>query len=218
MKEYTALFNKMPLFDNIPTDKYVNVFSCLHAKIQLYTKGEIICRMNDPMKRAGILLSGKIDTYLLSKAGAIHSVQQFSEGQIFGEALTCLPEEISPVQIVSIEDSEILFLEFSRLYSKEAKACPYASQVALNLLHEIAQKNVFLNRKVEILAQKKIRDKINIYLQSVSKNQSSIVIPLNRQEMSEFLGVDRSALSRELSLMREEGLIDFNKNEFVIKS
>lgn len=74
----------------------------------------------------------------------------------------------------------------------------------------------FLNKKVEILAQKKIRDKIGIYFKMLQGNDSTINIPLNRQEMADFLGVDRSALSRELCTMRDEGIIEFNKNEFII--
>ncbi|MGC6175095.1 Crp/Fnr family transcriptional regulator [Lacrimispora sp. 38-1] len=216
MNDYIPLLIKMPLFRNIPSDKYDNVFSCLHARVRDFEKGETICGMNEPVHNAGIVLSGKVNISLLNKAGSEHSIRQFNEGTLFGEALACVPEEYSTVQIVSVEASKILFLCFSQLFSEKAKACPYASQVALNLLHEVAKKNIFLNKKVEILAQKKIRDKISIYFQLMSEHSASITVPLNRQEMASFLGIDRSALSRELSFMREEGLIEFRKNEFVL--
>jgi len=216
LKEFYFLFNTMPLFSNISTEHYVNVFRCLQAKIKEYEKGEIISGIYDKTEDAGIVLSGKVNIIFFSKYGVEHNVHHFEQGSLFGEAFACVPQENSTLEIIASEKSKILFLRFSKLFTEKARNCPYASQVTLNLLRETARKNIFLNKKVEILAQKKVRDKIGIYFKMLQNSGSTINVPINRQEMANFLGVDRSALSRELSAMRDEGIIEFKKNNFVV--
>lgn len=216
MKEFYPLFETLPLFYNISTEYYDNVFCCLQAQIKDYEKGTVISETYDRTELAGIVLSGKVNISFFSKHGDEHNVRHFEQGSLFGEAAACIPESNSTSLIITSEKSKILFMRFSQLFTEHAKKCPHASQVSLNLLREIASKNIFLNKKVEILAQKKIRDKIEVYFRMLQNCDSTINIPLNRQAMANFLGVDRSALSRELSVMRDEGIIEFNKNEFII--
>lgn len=216
MKEFHSILKEMPLYSNISTKYYDNVLRCLQAYIKEYEKGQIISGIYDKEKNAGIVLSGKVNIIFFSKYGNEHNVHHFNQGSLFGEAFACVPQENSVLEIIASEKSKILFLCFSQLFTEKARKCPYASQVALNLLRETARKNIYLNKKVEILAQKKIRDRIGIYFKMLQDSNSSINIPLNRQEMANFLGVDRSALSRELSAMRDEGIIEFKKNNFLI--
>ena len=216
MKEFYPMFKTMPLFSNISTDYYDNVFCCLQAQIKEYEKGEVISGIYDKVENAGIILSGKVNIIFFSKYGIEHNVHHFEQGSLFGEAFACVPQQNSTLEIIATEKSKILFLRFSQLFTETAKNCPHASQVALNLLRETASKNIFLNKKVEILAQKKIRDKIGIYFKMLQDSGPAINVPINRQEMANFLGVDRSALSRELAAMRDEGIIEFKKNKFII--
>lgn len=216
MKEFYWILKKMPLFRDIPINKYDNVFRCLQAKLEEYKKGEVIVGLYDKMENAGIVLSGKVNMILYSEYGSEHNVHHFEQGSLFVETFAYAFEENAALEVIAFQKSKILFLDFSQLFTEKTKACPYASQVTLNLLSETTKRNIFLNKKVEILAQKKIRDKIGIYFKMLQGNDSTINIPLNRQEMADFLGVDRSALSRELCTMRDEGIIEFNKNEFII--
>ncbi len=218
MKKIDSVLQSMPLFKHIQPDKYTNVLSCLNGRIQDYAKGEIIYSLQDPLKSAGIVLSGRVNMSMVSVTGTEHYVQQFDPGDIFGEALACRadPMDNGVLQITAVQKSSILFVCLSHLFMEKALTCPYASQVALNLLKEVVDNNIFLSRKVEILSQKKIRDRIFIYLQSVGRSGNTVNIPFNRQELANFLGVDRSALSRELCLMRDEGMIDFYKNEIIL--
>jgi len=218
MKKIDAILQSIPLFDNIDPEKYSHVLSCLNGKVQDFTKGEIISDSQNSPNSSGIVLSGKISMSMISRNGTEHYVQQFEAGDIFGEAFSYQTEtqDNTVFQLVAVENCSILFLNFKNLYVEEALACPYASQVALNLLKKVVQNNLHLNSKVNILSQKKIRDRIVIYLQSVYRSGNTMQIPFNRQELANFLGVDRSALSRELSAMRDEGIIDFYKNEIIL--
>ena len=216
MKEFYWILKKMPLFRDIPINKYDNVFRCLQAKLEEYKKGEVIVGLYDKMENAGIVLSGEVNMILYSKYGSEHNVRHFEQGSLFVEAFAYAFEENAALEVIASQKSKILFLDFSQLFAEKAKVCPYASQVTLNLLSEATRKIIFLIKKVEILAQKKIRDKIGIYFKMLQGNDSTINIPLNRQEMADFLGVDRSALSRELCTMRDEGIIELNKNEIII--
>jgi len=206
----------MPLFEYISKDKYDNVLTCLNAQVKTYQKDETIGGLQEPIKNAGIILSGKVSISFFSKAGREYNVQQFGKGEMFGEAFACVQDESNTAQIVAEQKSQILLLHFSKLFTEKARSCPFASQVTSNLLNETAKKNIFLNKKIEILTQKKIRDRILIYLQTIDQPASPIYIPFNRQGLANYLGVDRSALSRELCTMRDEGILEFNKNRITL--
>ncbi len=212
-----SILQTMSLFDHIQRNNYQNVLCCLKSQIKEYQKGEIICGIHEPLLNAGIVLSGKVRVSFVNRGGSEHNVKQFEKGELFGEAFACIVEEKSAVQIIALQRSEILFLHFSELFTEKARTCPYASQVTQNLLRQIAKKNIFLNNKVEMLAQRKIRDRIYIYLKNIIKSSDSIInIPLSRQELANYLGVDRSALSRELCSMKDEGILTFNRNRITI--
>lgn len=218
MQKYYALLASMQLFAKIPKDKYINVLQCLKSKIKEFEKGETIYDYHETLVAAGIVLEGKVSTLLLNRTGSEHNIREFYPGELFAEAFSCVPIEKSNVQITSIKKSKILFLSFSELFSEKTVRCPYAAQVTLNLLHETAKKNIFLAKKVEILTQKKIRDKIILYLCTIKFVDNETDLPFNRQGLADYLGVERSALSRELSVMRKENLIDYNKNRLTIIS
>lgn len=217
MNKIDSVLQTMSLFDHIQQSNYSNVLCCLKSQLRKYQKGEIICGLQEPILSAGIVLSGKVKISFISKNGFEHNIKQFEKGDLFGEAFACISKRNSTVQISALQRSQILFLCFSELFTKKAYTCPYASQVTQNLLREVAKKNIFLNNKVEMLAQRKIRDRLYIYLKTLNQsNISTIKIPLNRQELASYLGVDRSALSRELCSMRDEGILLFDKNKITV--
>ena len=150
MKEYNRIFEKMSLFKEIPRDKYENVFRCLQAHVKEYGRGETVVGINSRIENAGIVLSGKLSLILYSRYGSEHNLLHFTQGSLFGETLTCALEENNSSEVIAVEKSKILFLRFSQLYTPKAKTCPYASQIALNLLQEFSKRNILLNKKVEI--------------------------------------------------------------------
>lgn len=212
---YQAL-DKTPLFKDISKEHYQNIFSCLNSYEKVYNKKEIISGL-DVMTHTGIVISGQIKLSFVNKNGDQHSIKYYIKGEIFGEVMN-ISDFSSNTLIEADTDCRVLFLDLSQLFSAKAKFCPYASAVSVNLLKEMIDINVFLKKKIEILSQKRIRDRLIVYFKMLienssdkeNKDENNIIIPLKRHDLASFLGVDRSALSRELSDMRDDELILFD--------
>ena len=138
--------------------------------------------------------------------------------ELFGETFACGEDNIPVVTFHVSEDAEILFLPFDRVMHSCTMACRFHHQLIENMVHIIASKNRDLMRKVEVVSKRSIREKLLSYLsiQAQTQNSRYFEIPLGRVELAEYLCVDRSALTRELAKMRDEGLIDYDRNCFRI--
>lgn len=204
----------MALFDQEDEEGITHVLRCLEAYQKTYGKNEIIYHQNEPMPYAGIVLEGEVYTVMFNSVGNEHHVAQFLPGDLFGAAYACAPDIHSNVQTIACKNSRILFLKFSNLFLPDSIRCPYASQITSNLLRETARNNILQNQKIQLLTQKHIRERILLFLQSFPRDDSRIEIPFNRQAMANYLDIERSALSRELSRMKQEGIIDFQGNQF----
>lgn len=223
MPSHAALAESMknsPLFHEIEPHFYRNVLRCLRADIRNYVRSEQIHAVGDHMKAAGLVLDGAVDVILFNEAGNQLSINRVEKGDLFGESFACMPSKNCPVSVHAVTDCSIVFLNVSLLFTPQKFRCPHAGKVVENLVKILAQKNMFLNQKVQILAQKKIRDKIKISLQTEMAKQHEgshrYVIRFNRDEMANYLGVDRSALSRELCHLRDEGILLFQGNQIEV--
>ena len=217
MREYFSLLKKMPLFHNATDEDIVHVLRCLEASEKVYAKNEIIFHCLEPIPYAGIVLEGEVLAAIQNADGREYGMRHFTAGDLFGEAYACVPDEPCNLQISACHDSRILFLRFSNLFSPHAAHCPHASKITANLLQETARNNIFQNKKITILTKKHIRDKLLSYLYTLPCDETYTVhIPFDRQGLANDLGVERSALSRELSLMRREGMLDFHKNQITL--
>lgn len=216
MKKYLPILKEMPLFKHLDEEGILFIINYLDGYEKTYEKHEIIYNFLDRIEYAGIVLQGQIDMIMLNFVGNEYGSRRFIKGNLFGVAYSCIPSEESVVQVVSQEKSKVLFLKLSNLFLPKSIHCTYTAQMTTNFLIETAKNNIFQNAKIQILIQRHIRDKLIIYLCSISPYNNSITIPFNRQELANYLGVDRSALSRELSNMKKEGLIDFHKNKIYI--
>lgn len=137
-----------------------------------------------------------------------------SVGDVFGAELACNRNTASQTQLQAMTDCDILFCNFYNVMKPQAKACPYRQQVAANLLAEFAQQVIYLNLRLRIIGQKKLRDKIKIYSQSQRVDQSGIIhLPFSRVEWARFLYADRTALSREMGRLQNEGILRARKSE-----
>ena len=207
------------LFEGIGKPALDTTLQCLGARKKTYHRDEIIILAGDPAEYVGIVLSGEIivsrDDYFGNSAIMAH----LGAGELFLEVFVCAGVDTSPVTVKSAGDSEILFIEFGRIRNCCEKNCVSHASLIENMLRIIAKKALFQNFRIEILSTRGIRGRINTYLLAMAKQKASpaFEIPFNRAELAEFLCVDRSALSKELSVMREEGLIDFSKNRFEIR-
>lgn len=210
------LLASMPLFEQISSLDIKTMMNCVQAKKKHFKKKEIIFTYGDFVTNIGIVLSGSI---LIEKEdfwGNRSILSLISPGTIFAETYALLPHVPIEVRVLAQEPCEILFLDFHKITSVCPNACSFHTQFIHNLLSVFASKNYMLTKKMEHMSQKTTREKILSYLSTQSQiSQNPIFcIPYNRQQLADYLSVDRSALSNELSKLKKEGILHFHKNEF----
>lgn len=205
------------IFDGIPKCKYCNVLNCLHGEYQCFHKNQIISNIGDHNTITGIVLSGILELAFYDESGNQFTINYFFDAEIFGAERACYNDFENTVQLKALTDCRILFLDFTNLLDITEISCPYRERVTFNLLRDFARQTQFLHLKLRIIGQKKLRDKLKIYFQTLKKNKDGfITIPFNRKELADFIYADRSALSRELCNMRDEGIIEFHKSKIKI--
>ena len=199
------------IFQGVESRELPDALRFLDAYDRAYQKGEMIFLIGEPVCHAGIVLEGAAELSFLDEGDNSVNMNHFAKGAMFGESLACSGESGSPVQMEALSECRVLFLRFENLLNATRLNSGYQARIASNLLRDFARQNVFLNRKVRILSQKKLRDRIKVFLRSQDiACDGTVRIAFNRNELARFLGVNRSALSRELSLMRKEGLLSLN--------
>ena len=218
VKEYFDALKQAALFKDIATADFEKMFSCLGAEIKNVDKAETILFTGDNPCFVGIVLSGQFHIVREDYDGNNTLIAVASPGEIFAESLCCAGIEESPVTVFAAENATVMLIKFNRILHTCSHLCAFHEKLIENMLKLIAKKNLFLQSRMEIMAIKSVRDKVLRYLESFTLQQGrSIVIPLNREGMANYLCVERSALSYELSKMKKDGLIDYRKNHFVLK-
>lgn len=210
------VLEKVLLFDGIKREDLGALLGCLSGKKEVFEKNEIVFMMGDSLDKIGIVLSGTVQIVKEDYDGNRNIIANVGAAGIFGEALAFSNSQRSPVTVESIEKSEILLISPEKIVSPCRSACEFHSRLIFNMISILASKNVLLNQKIEILSKKTTREKILSFLYSkgLDERGKEIAIDFNRQELADYLSVNRSALSAELSSMREDGILDFNKNIF----
>lgn len=215
MGEYQIL-EKVSLFQGIQKSEISDVLNCMDSNTKKYSKNQIIVREGMKMNNLGIILDGSVQVIREDIMGNRMIVASLFSGEIFGETFACAGVDASPVSVIADEDSTILWIALTRIVTPCTTACDFHSQLIMNLLQILAKKNLYLNNKMELLSKRSIREKILSYLaEQANKHKTAVFeIPLNRNEMADYLCIDRSAMSRELSKLKEEGILDYHKNSF----
>ena len=217
IKELNTL-KKSVIFEGIDDDNIVNILDCLSSVYKTYEKDNYLYHIGDKIESIGLVLSGSVTVERYDLLGNRKIIAYIHPGDIFGESYACVNKEPLMVNIVASEDCEILFMNVNRVLTLCGSSCEFHNKLVSNLLNILALKNLNFTRKLEILTQKTTREKIMLYLEyEASKfGSTEFSIPFNRQQLADFLSVDRSALSSELSKMQKDGLIEFQKNKFKI--
>lgn len=215
-QECIATAGKSALFQGINTDKLPDLLARVCVSVRDYTKNDMIFCIGDNLLHAGLVVSGSVLLSFLDENGNQVNMNRFSTGQTFGESFAFSQTISVPVQMEALCDSRIMFLDFHRVIGNDKPDDSLEKQLLENLLTGFARQNTFLNLKVRILGQKKLRSRIVLYLRSLPVSDHTIHLPFNREELASFLGVDRSALSRELSRMRNDRLIKTDGRELHI--
>ena len=176
-----------------------------------YPRGAHIVELGEQSHNTGVLLDGTMEEFFYDENGNQISICRFCPGEVFGAELACTGWTASPVCLRASSDCTVMQLDFSALMSQKTLSCPCRMQVTANLMQDMAQQLLFFNTKVRILAQKRLRDRLKIYLQTLTPDEKGCYsLPYTRTELADFLCVDRSALSRELCRMRDERILDFS--------
>jgi len=208
------LANKNILFQGIHFDDLLKILNCLSAKTVSYKKNEIILLAGDVVNIVGWVMSGCVRVIREDIKGEAGILAELPAPNLFCEVFACAELEHSPISIVASEDCEVLLMDYKRIPQPCNTACHYHNQLIINLLRAVARKSMLLNQKVEVLSKRTIREKILSFLDTHRNGSRTVTIPYNREEVARYLCIDRSALSRELCKMRDEGLIRFNRNVF----
>lgn len=209
---------KSPLFTGIRPEDMEGMLGCIGYHVRDYQKGEIISFEEENINHVGVVLTGAVDMLKEDVWGNRTMLVRSYPQDIFGETFACGEDSLSVVTFAAAEDSKVMFLSFCRVMHTCTHACVFHQTLIENMVRLIARKNRELMRKVEVVSKRSLREKILAYLsiQSQSRNSNSFEIPLGRVEWAEYLCADRSALTRELAKMKEEGLIDYQRNFFKI--
>lgn len=207
------------LFSGSSPDEIAAMLDCLGARTRAYAAGEHIHRMGDVVKTVGLVLSGEVIVESVDIWGNVSVISKNGPGQSFGEVHAVLHDEPLMVNIVSATPSEVVFLPVSRVITTCSRACPFHARTSSNLTCAIARSNLELSRRLLHMTPKSIREKVLSYLsfQAERAGSNEFDIPFNRQQLANYLGVDRSALSSELSHMQKEGVLETNRSHFKLK-
>ena len=206
------------LFEGIAPAEVTRLISCLGVRTRSCKKGETILREGDVVDFIGIVLYGSVQVSRTDPVGNRILLSSFGPGTVFAESLSCAGVAKSPVSVVSAEDSSILFIPCHRVLRSCESACSYHTTLIENLTKLLARKNLLLNSRIEIIAKRTIREKVLAFLEQErgASGGDTITVRYSRNEMADFLCVDRSALSRELGAMQRDGLIRFEGNVFTL--
>ncbi|MDR2826127.1 MAG: Crp/Fnr family transcriptional regulator [Deltaproteobacteria bacterium] len=216
MKKYLPVLNKCKLFVGINSADLQALLGCLSAVQKNVEKNSFIFMEAEKVLSVGVVLSGSINIIREDFMGNRTILAHIGTGGLFGEAFSCAGVEKLPVSVISAEKSEILLLNCKKIITSCSSACSFHAVLIKNLVQILAQHNIMLTQKIEYLTRRNTREKLLAYLSAQAKqvNSHSFQIPFNRQELAEYLAVDRSAMSNELCKMRAEGIVNFRRNCF----
>ena len=213
---FSEILHSCPLFETIDLADLEGMLDCLGARYHSYAKGEVILAEGDPARDMGILLSGQIQLIRTDYYGNRSIVLNICPGELFGESFACSRAERLPLSAAAAEACEVLLLDCRRVLTTCHHACAFHSRIIFNLLQIVADRNLALHRKSLITARRTTREKLLTYLMLEAKEagQADFSIPFDRQELADYLEVDRSGLSAEMSKLKKEGVLDYSKNHF----
>ena len=205
-----------PLFQGVQEADMEAMLACLGAKQYTAGKGTTIFCEGDPAVYVGIVLSGAIRVIREDYYGNRSIVAHMEPGEVFGESFACAGVRSLPVSVVAEEDCRYLLIDCQRITVSCTSACAFHSRMIYNLLQLVARKNLVFNQKLEITSKRTTREKLMAYLMSQCKLQGKeeFTIPYDRQALADYLEVDRSGLSAEISKLRKEGKLLCDKNRF----
>ena len=216
MKEFVPVLKRTKLFSGVGDDDISTMLSCLEARLLTYKKGEYVLRQGEHLSDILVLAEGSLHIQRDDYWGNRSILGHIGVGEIFGEAYVAPESGTLLNDVIAVEDSAVFFFDVKRVISTCSSVCRFHTMVVQNLFFAISEKNRGLVQKLDYMSRRTTREKLLSYLSEEAKkqNSASITLPFNRQQLADYLSVDRSAMSNELCKMRDEGLLEFEKNRF----
>ena len=218
MNNFLKALDNCPIFDSINSDHVSAMLDCLGAKTHKYRKGNYIFSAGDKAGSVGIVLSGKVQIVRTDYYGNRSIIGEMKTSQTFGENFACSDIEHMPMDVIAAEDSCVMLINARRITRTCSHACAFHNRMIFNLLKIVTRKNLMLEEKISVTSRRTTRDKLLAYLVMTAKKKGSdsFVIPYDRQTLADYLGVDRSGLSAEISKLCKENLIRCHKSNFTL--
>lgn len=217
--KYISVLKNSPLFFGIKTEEIQTMLGCLTSNEKKFNKNELVFRQGETVNAMGLVLSGRIHILKEDFWGNRIILSDISPSQMFGESFACAHTQSITVSALAVEPTIVLFLDIKQILNFCSTSCIYHSRIIRNLLSVLADKNIMLTGKIEHITKRTTREKLLSYLSAESIKAGSPVfqIPFNRQQLAEYLAVDRSAMSLELSKLQQENYLTYYKNSFHLK-
>lgn len=216
MKKYKKVLKNCPLFAGIAEDDLMRMLVCLGATVEAFDKKFTVIAEGNPARYIGIVLSGSVQIARVDYYGNRSILAEAGASEVFGEAFACAETESIPVTVTAIEPCEIMLIDCSHILHTCQNNCGFHQQLIFNLMKDLATKTILFHQKIEITSKRSTREKLMTYLMLCAKKagSSSFEIPFDRQELADYLEVERSGLSAEIGKLKKEGIIDCEKNRF----
>jgi CRP-like cAMP-binding protein len=216
MENKFEILKRSALFCGIEEKNIESMLKCLSAREAEYKKDAFILSAGDVPTEVGIVLSGSVNIINEDYWGNRTIISKISGGELFAESFSCSDTDKLPVSVVTSEKTEVLFIDYKRIITTCTSACVFHTALINNMMRILANRNILLTQKMEYTANRTTREKLLSYLsaQAIAAKSSAFAIPFNRQELADYLCVDRSAMSNELCKLRDDGMLSFRKNQF----
>lgn len=216
MEQYLFILRNSPFFQGMTEEEILSVLHCVSAVVQRKKKDEYILRVGDSTESMGLVLRGSVLVLQEDLWGHRNIIHRIGPGEYFAEPFAATAGSVLNVSVVADEDSEIMLLNMERFLRTCPHACAHHGRMVRNLVSVMARRVLDLNEKLTHMAKRSTREKLLSYLSAESMRQGklSFTIPYDRQQLADYLSVERAAMSVELSKLQKEGLLKTNRNHF----
>ena len=220
MQNYYHQIKNSPVFYGMSEEELKSILECFHARVRTYEEGEMIIRQGEMISNIYLILEGNVNIEKDTYWGRRMIISKLSKNDNIALAFVASKNIETNIDAIAVTKSKLLILSFSKCTSMCQNACTKHKVLINNLFEILSKENIELIQKIENISQKSIRDKLLTYLSNEAKRNKSNVfeIPFNRQDMADYLNIDRSSMSFELSKLQKEGILKFEKNKFELSS
>ncbi|MBQ9098345.1 MAG: Crp/Fnr family transcriptional regulator [Clostridia bacterium] len=218
MKKFLNVLQRCPLFEGIEAEQLLRMLTCLGARVSHFDKKYTVMAEGSPARYIGIVLSGSVQVVQIDYYGNRSILTRMGASHVFAEAFACAEVQAMPVTVIADEPCDIMLIDCHHILHTCQNNCGFHQQLIFNLMKDLATKTVLFHQRIEITSKRTTREKLLAYLSVCAKGCgcATFSIPFDRQELADYLEVDRSGLSAEISKLRREGVLRCEKNRFTL--